>query len=72
MEEIITALQVAEILKIHVKTVYRLAEGGVIPGNKIGGTWRFRKSNILDMVPDNQSESSSGRNFHLTKKATSS
>ena len=60
MEEIITALQVAEILKIHVKTVYRLSEGGVIPGNKIGGTWRFRKSNILDMVPDNRSEGSSG------------
>ena len=51
MEEIITAFQVAEILKLHVKTVYRLTEEGIIPGNRIGGTWRFRKSNILDMVP---------------------
>ncbi len=53
MEDIITASQVAAILKIHVKTVYRLTEGGIIPGNRIGGTWRFRKSNILDLVPRN-------------------
>jgi len=50
-DEIITASQVAAILKIHVKTVYRLAAEGVIPGNRIGGAWRFRRSTILDLVP---------------------
>jgi excisionase family DNA binding protein len=72
MEEIITAIQVAEILKIHVKTVYRLTEEGIIPGNKIGGTWRFRESNILDMVPGKTSSKSANKNFHFIKKSLSS
>jgi len=33
-----------------VKTVYRLAEQGVIPGHKIGRRWRFRRKSILDLV----------------------
>ena len=50
MDEIITPSQVAALLKIHVRTVYRLAEEGVIPGNRIGRNWRFNKKNILDLV----------------------
>ncbi len=68
VEEIITASQVSVILKIHVKTVYRLAEQRVIPGNKIGGAWRFRKSNILDLVPDKERKGLRGRNQAWTKK----
>ncbi|MEE8075740.1 MAG: helix-turn-helix domain-containing protein [Candidatus Binatia bacterium] len=40
----------AIILKIHLKTVYRLAGGGKIPGNRISSTWRIRRSNILDLL----------------------
>lgn len=50
MDEIITPSQVAALLKIHVRTVYRLAEAGVIPGNRIGRNWRFSKENVLDLV----------------------
>ncbi len=50
VEEILTPSQVAELLQIHVKTVYRLTEEGLIPGNRIGHSWRFRKSHILDLV----------------------
>ncbi len=50
MDEIITPLQVAELLKIHVKTVYKLARDGVIVGNRIGRSWRFSKNHILDLL----------------------
>ncbi|MCH8055438.1 MAG: helix-turn-helix domain-containing protein [Deltaproteobacteria bacterium] len=49
-----TPTEVGELLKIHVKTVYKLAEKGIIPGNRIGRSWRFSKSDILDQVSDKQ------------------
>ncbi len=50
LEEIITPAEVASLLRIHVKTVYRLAEEGLIPGRKIGRSWRFRKSSVLELI----------------------
>ena len=50
LEEIITPTEVASLLRIHVKTVYRLAEEGLIPGKKIGRSWRFRKSSVLELI----------------------
>lgn len=50
MDEIITAPQVAIILKVHVKTVYRLAKQGLIPGSRIGGSWRFSIKDVLELV----------------------
>ncbi len=54
VDEIITPSQVAELLKIHVKTVYRLAREGVIVGNRIGRSWRFSKNHILDLLFNQQ------------------
>ncbi|MFQ5813553.1 MAG: helix-turn-helix domain-containing protein [Anaerolineae bacterium] len=56
MEEIITPSQVAALLQLNVRTVYRLAQRGVIPGNKIGRGWRFSKEYILDLVFTKQRE----------------
>jgi excisionase family DNA binding protein len=50
MEEIMTPSEVAAMLKIHLKTVYKLAEKGVIPGNRIGRSWRFSRSDVLELV----------------------
>lgn len=50
MEEIMTPSEVAALLKIHLKTVYKLAEKGVIPGNRIGRSWRFSRNDVLDLV----------------------
>lgn len=49
METVLTPAQVASLLQIHVKTVYRLADEGVIPGTKIGRSWRFNKDTIVEM-----------------------
>jgi excisionase family DNA binding protein len=50
MEEIMTPSEVAALLKIHLKTVYKLAEKGIIPGNRIGRSWRFSRSDVLELV----------------------
>lgn len=35
------AAEVAELLGVHVKTVYRWFRSGALPGAKVGGTWRI-------------------------------
>jgi excisionase family DNA binding protein len=50
LDQILTAAEVAALLQVHIRTVYRLAAKGVIPGNRIGRGWRFRKEEILALV----------------------
>jgi excisionase family DNA binding protein len=45
-----TPSEVADLLKIHLKTVYKLAEKGVIPGNRIGRSWRFSRNEVMELV----------------------
>ncbi len=44
--DIMTIREVADYLKLTEKTAYRLTAEGKIPGFKVGGSWRFRKSEI--------------------------
>jgi excisionase family DNA binding protein len=44
--DIMTIKEVAEFLKLKEKTAYALAARGDIPGFKVGGSWRFRKSEL--------------------------
>lgn len=44
--EIMTMDEVAAYLKLKLKTAYALAARGDIPGFKVGGSWRFRRSEI--------------------------
>jgi excisionase family DNA binding protein len=44
--EILTLDEVAAYLKAGKRTVYRLAASGEIPAFKLGGTWRFRRSEL--------------------------
>lgn len=45
-DDIITIKEVADYLKLKEKTAYALVARGEIPGFKVGGSWRFRKSEI--------------------------
>jgi len=45
-QEYLTLKDVAELLKLSEKTIYRLAQAGRLPGFKAGGQWRFDKSDI--------------------------
>jgi excisionase family DNA binding protein len=66
MDEIITPAMVAELLKIHIKTVYRLAEQGVIPGSRVGRSWRFSRKNILELVVAAEPASKSVATTHVS------
>ncbi len=44
--EILTLDEVAAYLKAGKKTDYRLAQQGQILGFKLGGTWRFRRTEL--------------------------
>jgi excisionase family DNA binding protein len=45
-DEILTIEEVAAYLKAGRRTVYRLAASGQIPAFKLGGTWRFRRTEL--------------------------
>ncbi|HCR98064.1 MULTISPECIES: methylation-associated defense system helix-turn-helix domain-containing protein MAD1 [Oceanospirillales] len=45
-EQILTIKEVADFLKLTEKTAYRLAAEGKLPGFKVGGSWRFKQSDI--------------------------
>ena len=49
-EEILTIREVADLLKLHPKTVNKLANSGRLPGYRIGRQWRFRKSEVLKLL----------------------
>ena len=45
-EKLLTAVQVAQYLKIDKFTVYRLVSQKKIPAFKVGNQWRFKKNMI--------------------------
>lgn len=49
-DEILTIREVAEYLKVAEKTAYRLAAEGTLPGFKVGGSWRFRREEIVTWI----------------------
>jgi len=58
IREILTPREAADYLSIHVRTIYRLAKNGDIPGRKIGGSWRFKKDALDEWLSgrDNRNE----------------
>jgi len=49
-EEILTLKDVAAYLKLAEKTAYKLAAEGKLPGFKVGGSWRFKQSDIESWI----------------------
>jgi len=54
--DIMTMKEVAEYLKINEKTAYRLASEGKLPGFKVGGSWRFKRSEIQNWIEQQSAE----------------
>ena len=46
LTEVLTIRELATYLKMAEKTLYRLTAQGKIPGFKVGGAWRFRKTEV--------------------------
>jgi excisionase family DNA binding protein len=50
--DVLTIDELAEYLRLQVKSVYRLVKQKKIPGIKIGGSWRFSKSRIIEWIEE--------------------
>ena len=57
-----TVRDVASHLNVDEKTVYRLAQRGELPGFKVAGTWRFRRSDLEDWI-EHQKEAAAKQTF---------
>ncbi|MYN12303.1 helix-turn-helix domain-containing protein [Pusillimonas sp. TS35] len=53
-DEFLTIKQVAELLKVTERTIYRLAAAKQIPAFKVGGTWRFSRVEINQWIQRQQ------------------
>lgn len=51
-DEILTIREVAALLKVGEKTTYTMAQSGDLPGFKVRGQWRFRRSDIDAWIHD--------------------
>lgn len=54
--DVITIRELAVYLKMAEKTLYRLASEGGVPGFKVGGAWRFRKSEINKWIKKQEAD----------------
>jgi excisionase family DNA binding protein len=58
---VLTSAEASSYLKIHPRTLIRLAATGVIPGFRIGSHWRFLKSLLDDWIASRVCSASSSR-----------
>ncbi len=49
-EDVMTASEVGALLRLASSSVYDLARRGVIPGHRVGRTWRFIRHEIEDYL----------------------
>jgi excisionase family DNA binding protein len=52
---IMTIKEVSDFLKVTERTIYRLAAGKQIPAFKVGGSWRFSRSEIDQWIKSQSS-----------------
>ena len=53
-DEIMTIKELAVYLRVAEKTIYRLVTGNKLPAFKVGGSWRFQKSEIDQWITAQQ------------------
>jgi len=58
-DQIMTVKEVADYLKVNERTVYRMAAASKIPAFKVGGSWRFKQTEIERWIKE-QSNNNSG------------
>ncbi len=54
--EFLTAKEVATLLRVNVHTIRIMLKDRILPGYKIGGVWRFNKSELLEWIKSGKTE----------------
>ena len=55
---LMTIDELAKYLRMKKVTIYKHAQGGKLPGFKVGSSWRFKKSTIDKWITDKEKLSS--------------
>ena len=50
IEPALTVRDIAVLLNVDEKTIYRLAQKGDLPGFKVSGSWRFQRPDLLAWI----------------------
>jgi len=59
-DEILTLPEVAHLLKVAEKTVYSMAQKGLLPAFKVGGQWRFKRADLDQWIEHLKASSRDG------------
>ncbi|MFH1843720.1 MAG: helix-turn-helix domain-containing protein [bacterium] len=60
MSPALTVREVARLLRVNERTVYRMALAGRLPGFRVEGTWRFLESDIAAWVAQQKKLANAG------------
>jgi len=58
--DVFTIDELAQYLKVSKSTLYKLAQNGRVPGQKVGKHWRFRKATIDRWLEERERTESGG------------
>ena len=50
LPDIMTISEVAQYLRISLSSLYKLAQDGKIPAQKVGKHWRFHRQTLIDWI----------------------
>jgi excisionase family DNA binding protein len=50
IEPAMTVRDIATVLNVDEKTIYRLAQKGDLPGFKVSGSWRFQRPDLVAWI----------------------
>ena len=50
IEPALTVRDIAVVLNVDEKTIYRLAQKGDLPGFKVSGSWRFQRPDLIAWI----------------------
>jgi len=70
-DEVMTITDLAEYLKLSKSTLYKLAQEGSVPGQKVGKHWRFHRE-VIDRWLGRYDESEKAGQPRRTRKSASS
>ena len=60
-DEVMTIIDLAVYLKLSKSTLYKLAQEGKVPGQKVGKHWRFRRDVVDRWLAAGHSEGDRGK-----------
>ena len=49
-EEVLTTEEVCKLLRLSRQTIYKLVEQGKLPGTKVGQSYKFLKSELIEFL----------------------